>query len=215
MESSTTPVAPSTATTTPTSTSPTPSTKKPSTTTTTTTSSSSSSSSLPLHTPYTFWYLKKSYALQTSGKDSYERSLIRVGDVHTVGEFWAIYSNIVKAENIDYDVDLFFFRKGLKPMWEEPDNNRGGKFTVYFSRTNGRKRGARSWEEMLLALVGAQIDVPEDEICGLVYRISGNQDELHIWTKHANDLALRRTVEAGVRGVLKISQEISYRKHAS
>lgn len=86
----------------------------------------------------------------------------------------------MKPETIDYDIDIHFFRQNLKPMWEvsplicvlsipsheqDPENKVGGRFLI---RIPPRRSGSVYWENLLLALVGAQFDVPEDEICGVV-----------------------------------------------
>lgn len=54
-------------------------------------------------------------------------------------------SHIVRPDNIQGSVDVMLFRDGIKPMWEDDANARGGKWTLRL------KKGVSSafWEEIV------------------------------------------------------------------
>ncbi len=77
--------------------------------------------------------------------------------------------------------DLHLFREGIKPAWEDPNNCKGGHWTIRL------KKGLTSyyWEELLFAIIGEQFDVG-NEICGLSCCIRHGEDVLTLWNRNAD-----------------------------
>lgn len=46
----------------------------------------------------------------------------------TVEQWWALYSHIIRLNDLPAHRDLHLFKKGIKPMWEDPANKKGGKW---------------------------------------------------------------------------------------
>lgn len=53
-----------------------------------------------------------------------------IGQVGTVEQWWALYSHIVRLQDIPAHRDIHLFKKGIKPMWEDPANKKGGKWVI-------------------------------------------------------------------------------------
>lgn len=53
-----------------------------------------------------------------------------IGQVGTVEQWWALYSHIVRLQDIPPHRDIHLFKKGIKPMWEDPANKKGGKWVI-------------------------------------------------------------------------------------
>ncbi len=77
--------------------------------------------------------------------------------------------------------DIHLFCEGIKPAWEDPNNCKGGHWTIRL------KKGLTSyyWEELLFAVIGEQFDVG-NEICGLSCCIRHGEDVLSLWNRSAD-----------------------------
>ena len=75
--------------------------------------------------------------------------------------------------------DYHIFRKGVRPVWEDEANKRGGKWVVRL------KKGVadRYWEDLLLAIVGDQFAEASEEVCGAVLSVRSGEDVLNVWTR--------------------------------
>lgn len=108
---------------------------------------------------------------------------------------------------------------------QDEENKLGGKFIVTVPR--GKRTTSKYWEELLLAIVGSQFGVPDDEICGAVCAFDlqlfnlqvistrYHKDILSLWTKHADDEDLKEKVKVGLKKALGLSNsfEVEYRAH--
>ena len=54
--------------------------------------------------------------------------------VNTVEDFWSVFNHIERVSMLQSGFDFSFFKKGIKPMWEDDANRRGGKWIVYFDK---------------------------------------------------------------------------------
>eukprot|EP00117_Sycon_ciliatum_P004810 scpid105193/ scgid9022/ Eukaryotic translation initiation factor 4E-2; Protein LOSS OF SUSCEPTIBILITY TO POTYVIRUS 1; eIF(iso)4E; eIF-(iso)4F 25 kDa subunit; eIF-(iso)4F p28 subunit; eIF4Eiso protein; mRNA cap-binding protein len=71
-----------------------------------------------------------------------------------------------------------FFRKGIKPAWEDERNANGGDFTIKFTIPLEESIDA-IWEEMVFALVGESFPSP-DKICGIRYLIKAKNHQIKV-----------------------------------
>jgi Translation initiation factor 4E (eIF-4E) len=162
---------------------------KPSTTTTSTTSSSSS--------------------------NPYESSIKEIITVHSVEEFWSAYSFLIRPNDLPTTTDYHFFRKGIKPTWEDPSNAKGGKWIVRL------KKGlaSRYWEEIILALIGCQLTaaqgISSEEVCGVVVSIRYSEDIVSVWNKTANDREVTERLRDAIKRVLQLPSfvHMEYKPH--
>jgi translation initiation factor 4E len=98
----------------------------------------------------------------------------------TVQGFWAVYIHLKRPSMLPSVSDYHFFREGIRPVWEDEANCKGGKFIMRL------KKGVcdRYWEDLLLAMVGDQFMEASDEVCGAVLSVRAQEDVLSIWTKN-------------------------------
>ena len=81
-----------------------------------------------LHNEWKFWYF------ENNKERNWEDNLRVVSAFHTVEDFWSIYNHIKSASEIRSGCSYFVFKEGLKPMWEDEGNRRGGRWLVNFDR---------------------------------------------------------------------------------
>lgn len=109
----------------------------------------------------------------------YEKSTTKIATVGTLEEFWTIYSHLKRPSSLPTVSDYHVFKDGIRPVWEDEANKRGGKWIVRL------KKGVadRYWEELLLAIVGDQFLEAGEEVCGAVLSVRSGEDVLSVWTK--------------------------------
>src|SRR3989338_11449296 len=135
---------------------------------------------VPFFSGWSFWYLDR---MNLRGADSYETSIKNIGSFSSVHEFWAIYNHLVRPSHLSLSSDLHLFRRGVKPMWEDEANRKGGKFVLRVRKGFSSKL----WEDLILAVVGEQFQVG-DEICGILISVRLHEDIISLWIKSAASL---------------------------
>eukprot|EP00590_Aulacoseira_subarctica_P003664 CAMPEP_0172414402 /NCGR_PEP_ID=MMETSP1064-20121228/1064_1 /TAXON_ID=202472 /ORGANISM="Aulacoseira subarctica , Strain CCAP 1002/5" /LENGTH=266 /DNA_ID=CAMNT_0013151055 /DNA_START=49 /DNA_END=847 /DNA_ORIENTATION=- len=142
----------------------------------------------------------------------YESSIKEIATVSTVEEFWTVYDWLNRPNDLPNTTDFHFFRKGIKPTWEDPENVKGGKWLIRL------KKGlaSRYWEEILLAMVGQQFHgVPAEEINGAVVSIRYAEDIISIWNRTAFDREITEKIRDGIKKILRLPGHVhmEYKPH--
>lgn len=102
----------------------------------------------PLEYPWTMWY-------PVTKGSSYSTSQIYT--FQTVENFWALFNNLEmpsKISDTGKKIDMFFFRSGYKPEWEDPANVGGASLCALFPRPSDRQKVDVGWLNTVLALIG-------------------------------------------------------------
>ncbi|KIH46803.1 eukaryotic initiation factor 4E, partial [Ancylostoma duodenale] len=112
--------------------------------------------------------------------------------------------------DIGEKVDVHFFKKGIKPVWEDEANLKGGKWILRL------KKGlsSRIWENLLLAMAGEQFLVG-DEICGAVCSVRNQEDIVSLWNRTADNIGVTNRIRDTLRRVLNlpINAVMEYKRH--
>jgi translation initiation factor 4E len=122
-------------------------------------------------------------------------------------------------------VDFHFFKEGIKPVWEDAANCKGGKWILRL------KKGlsSRIWENLLLAMIGEQFLVGE-EICGAVCSVRNQvsntvsvlsvmfavqEDIVSLWNRTADDPGITNRIRDTMRRVLNLPTNaiLEYKRH--
>jgi len=166
----------------------------------------------PLKCAWSFWFMKRSG--QGRSQENYEKSIKLIGTFSNVEDFWAYYNHLVRPSDLAYSCDYHLFREGVKPMWEDEENKDGGKYVVRIPRV--KKASSRYWEDVLMAVVGGQFDVPVDEVCGVVISTRFNQDVLSLWNKRSESPENKRKLHDTLRRVLNLPTHtpLEYKTHS-
>lgn len=88
-----------------------------------------------LQHPYCLWFSRRptigARNAHIQGSQGYSQALRLVGQVGTVEQWWALYSHIIRLQDLPPHTDLHLFKKGIQPMWEDPANSKGGKWVSF------------------------------------------------------------------------------------
>eukprot|EP01107_Rhizomastix_libera_P003617 TRINITY_DN16268_c0_g1_i1.p1 TRINITY_DN16268_c0_g1~~TRINITY_DN16268_c0_g1_i1.p1 ORF type:complete len:252 (-),score=39.39 TRINITY_DN16268_c0_g1_i1:39-794(-) len=154
--------------------------------------------------------------------------LKKVYTVKNVEEFWALYNSLREPSTVvgNYHV----FREGIKPMWEDPANSRGGKWQVQIARTGSRpeksdrdrddERLNSMWLDTVLSCIGEQYDNNADSVCGCVVcnkrSKNGQVVRIALWTNDCANTEANLAIGHRFKEILKIGDgmKISYIAHS-
>lgn len=170
----------------------------------------SSSGTLDPNVP---WTLKSTWVVwyrpPTTKNADYEKSIVPIVKFSTVQEFWKVFAHLKKPATLPTVSDYHIFKEGIRPVWEDEENKRGGKWIMRL------KKGVANyyWQELLMALVGDWFAEAREEVCGFVLSVRSGEDVLSIWTKNngGRNVKIRETVKR----VLKLPENtnIQWRSH--
>ncbi|EDN02659.1 conserved hypothetical protein [Histoplasma mississippiense (nom. inval.)] len=142
----------------------------------------------PIRSTWIVWYRPP-----TPKHSDYEKSTIALASISSVESFWAVYSHLKRPSQLPSVSDYHIFKKGIRPVWEDEANKRGGKWIVRL------KKGVadRYWEDLLLAMVGDQFAEASDEVCGAVLSVRSGEDVLSVWTRidGGRNIKIRETIK--------------------
>lgn len=138
----------------------------------------SATSSQSEHTLKSTWNLF--YRPPANKFSDYEKSIVKVASIGTVEGFWTIYTHLKPPSQLPTVSDYHVFKDGIRPVWEDDANKKGGKWIVRL------KKGVadRYWEDLLLAIIGDQFMEASEEVCGAVLSVRSGEDVLSVWTKN-------------------------------
>lgn len=145
----------------------------------------SAASTHPLRDTWVFWY--RPPITKANGYIEYDKTLHAMMSVKTVEEFWLAYSHLKRPSSLPTVSDYHFFKKGIRPIWEDDENKLGGKWVLRL------KKGVadRYYEDLLMACVGDQFGDEADELCGVVLSMRNGEDVLSIWTRSTGQKVLK------------------------
>ncbi|KAF1778631.1 Translation Initiation factor eIF- 4e-like [Phytophthora cactorum] len=166
----------------------------------------------PLQNRWVLWYDNPK---KRNSNESWEENLKNVYTFNTVEDFWCLYNNILAPTKLSIGSNYHLFKEGIRPMWEDPINAKGGKWIF----TNPRSRKARldeCWLYVMLSLIGETLQ-DEDDICGAVVSVRKAQDRIAIWSATANAEDRQKAIGRGFRQALVDlgkNETLKYQSHA-
>lgn len=101
--------------------------------------------------------------------ESYMNTIKRLGSFNTLQEFWKYYRVLSDLGFLPKQINLQLFKSGIRPIWEEPYNIKGGKWVCFFmfvvlnsvlqtvSVRGTRENSISVWSRLLAAAVSEQL----------------------------------------------------------
>ncbi|KAG0223825.1 translation initiation factor eIF 4e-like domain-containing protein [Mortierella sp. GBAus27b] len=159
----------------------------------------------PLHNSWTLWFDNPG---KKSTANTWEQSLKELITFDTVEDFWGVYNNIMKVCDLGTNSNYHLFKQGIKPMWEDPANKKGGKWSIQLPRNKTMGEIDNIWLYTMLACIGEAFEY-EDEVCGVVVSVRKTFLRIALWTRSSDNqeraMSLGRTLKrsANIDGVLE------------
>ena len=79
-----------------------------------------------LHTEWTLWYDEPCRRTEAT----WDSALKELHTFGTVAAFWALQCSLAVPSKLPMGGNYYLFRAGIKPTWEAPRNNDGGRWQV-------------------------------------------------------------------------------------
>jgi translation initiation factor 4E len=169
----------------------------------------------PLEHRWTYFYNPPTKA---AADGSWSSNVKSVSTFDTVEDFWSLFNALKSPSQLTIGSNYHLFKEGIQPEWEDPQNRKGGKWTVAFQRRGGDAGAARisddAWQNALLALIGEQFGADSDEICGVVVGPRGKETRIALWTRTGEDEDVQKRIgNFFKREVLGCDVAITYQLH--
>ncbi|EXJ78649.1 hypothetical protein A1O1_09050 [Capronia coronata CBS 617.96] len=146
-----------------------------------------------------------------------------VENVADIGAFYRIFNNVPWTEIRQKD-SIHIFRAGVKPLWEDAENQYGGRWLIRVRPENGNDRAIRVWEEVCILCCGGELQAAiaqeHDHILGMSFSPRLYFTHISIWTKQGDNLRsvllLERAIVQGLSPDLRprSNAEFNFRKHS-
>ncbi|MCJ1394790.1 hypothetical protein MMC18_007670 [Xylographa bjoerkii] len=120
------------------------------------------------------------------------RLTLLLENIITLKPFWEAY-NSFPLDRLQMKDSVHFFKRGVKPVWEDPRNVKGGAWTFRVPKDKSEE----TWKEILLLAVGEQFAdaiQPKDDLCGISLSVRFNSNLIMIWNRDG-------TAQASIDGI--------------
>lgn len=161
----------------------------------------------PLQNKWTLWYL------ESDRSKSWEELQNEITSFDTVEDFWSLYNHIKLPSEIKIGSDYSLFKKGIRPMWEDEANKKGGRWVITLVRR--RNDLDNLWLDVLLCLIGESFE-HSDQICGAVVNIRTKADKISIWTADGQNQEAAMEIGRKLKESLRIESDklgLQYQLH--
>jgi len=134
----------------------------------------------PLQNSWTLWFFKND---KNRNWEDNQRSIITF---NTVEDFWALYNHIELASKLSAGCDYSLFKEGVKPMWEDDKNRRGGRWVINLNKSQRATFLDNFWLEVMLCLIGEAFDDHSKHVNGAVVSVRTKGDKIGMWLGDSN-----------------------------
>ncbi|PWZ03811.1 translation initiation factor eIF4e, partial [Testicularia cyperi] len=136
---------------------------------------------------------------------SWEANLRTIGTYDTVETFLKVFSTLHRPSQLDRNSNYHLFKDGIKPMWEDPSNANGGKWSLTFRIKNPALLD-RSWMWLVLGLIGEEMD-EDDHVTGAVCSLKPRGDRITLWVRNKDDHETVNRLGKKLLSLLEIENE--------
>ncbi|KXT18023.1 hypothetical protein AC579_9641 [Pseudocercospora musae] len=137
----------------------------------------------PLVHSWEFWHDRQDRSTETEpGQEhTYESRLELLAQISDVKAFWSVFNNF-DITRLQLRDSIHLFHKGVKPVWEDSRNEKGGSWTFRVPKSNAPD----FWKELCMMAIGEQLQSAvqsdqnekktfRDDICGIWNRDADHQ----------------------------------------
>lgn len=132
---------------------------------------------IDLPAKFNLWLFDLKDTNQTNSDNFFEK-VKNVMSIRTPADFVTMYSKLHKPKDLRNGCEVYFFKEGIRPLWEDPQNEQGGSFFMHIKKTFAN----RIWENILFSVV-AQDTEEVRLINGIIIRVLTLEVVFFMWTK--------------------------------
>lgn len=153
---------------------------------------------------------------------AYEDRLQILAPIDDIRSFWNLFNNY-DVSRLQLRDSVHLFKKGVKPVWEDPRNAAGGAWTFRVPKAHA----ADVWKDVCMMAIGEQLQAAvesedacvKDDICGVSLSVRFTSVLVQVWNRDAGHEAgvqrIWETVSAGLsEGLMpQGGRGVYYKKH--
>ncbi|KAI9667362.1 MAG: hypothetical protein M1821_000177 [Bathelium mastoideum] len=125
----------------------------------------------------------------SQAQPNYEHRLVKLTDIADVGDFWKTFNNF-DITILPLRDSIHLFHKGVKPVWEDKRNEKGGSWTFRVPKA----LASEFWQEICLMAIGERLQASveterktfRDDICGVSLSVRFTSILIQIWNRDGN-----------------------------
>lgn len=165
-----------------------------------------------LDTKWTFWFESKARRdrARNLSKTDYLKDFKRSKTFDTIKSFWDCWKEVQKECNPSVgDCNYELFKHGVKPVWEDPKNIKGGRCVLSYPRTT-QEETMRQWVSLMITLLMGEFG---PEINGVVLSTRAWGNTFSVWVRNSKD---RETVDSTMKKLFELfgsHAQIKYQRH--
>ncbi|KAF9917327.1 eukaryotic translation initiation factor 4E [Lobosporangium transversale] len=163
----------------------------------------------PLNNSWTLWFDNPG---KKTNPNTWEQSLKELITVETVEDFWGVYNNVMKACDLAINSNYHLFKQGIKPMWEDPANKRGGKWSIQLPRNKTISEIDNIWLYTMLACIGEAFE-HENEVCGAVVSVRKAFFRIALWTRSSDNQEIVMNIGRTLKRSANIHGTLEFQSH--
>lgn len=157
----------------------------------------------PLQNSWTLWFFKND---RNRNWEDNQRPIITF---NAVEDFWALYNHIELASKLNAGCDYSLFKEGIKPMWEDEQNRRGGRWLINLDKKQRQNCLDQFWLEVMLCLIGESFDDHSQYVNGAVVSVRPKGDKIGMWLGDSTASESITTVGRRVKERLGIDPQVT------
>jgi len=164
-----------------------------------------------VHKLATCWTLLFNYKPAMSSLDSanWNDEFFEVSDIDTIEKFWTVQNHISLPDKISHKSrpNMYLFRKGVRPTWEDEANVGGGSWTLIIPKAKRFELLNKLWFEMMIAVVGNAFPQEfDDKINGILVQRRQKEDRISLWVKDFADEQLQNNIGNWMKETMGLSR---------
>lgn len=136
----------------------------------------------------------------TTDSSTYEDRLVRLAEVNDIRAFWGVFNNF-DTTLLPLRDSVHLFKRGVKPIWEDPRNATGGAWTFRVPK----QLAPEFWKEVCMMAIGEQLQAAveeagvetfRDDICGVSLGVRFGSMLVQVWNRDgAHEAGVQRILE--------------------
>jgi translation initiation factor 4E len=107
------------------------------------------------------------------------------------------------------NTDYLLFKKGIRPEWEDPHNNQGGKWVVTMPIEDDMEEECdHAWMYLVLHIVGGLFEEEGSELInGAIFSIRDKHFRISLWCKDNNNIPKLRRIGIKLKEICNLGEE--------
>lgn len=98
----------------------------------------------------------------------WEQCFHEVAACKSIEEFWILFNSIKLPTEINEGCNYALFRSPVRPMWEDENNQNGGRWVITLEKRVDSDEVNRLWMDTLLLLIEEALS-DSSTICGVIF----------------------------------------------